>query len=63
MELGKAKTFGIVYEHHRSFANIYSDLDDRRGYENLVGAVFEVGHDLVFLCRFHLAMDHAHSDI
>ena len=62
MELCKAEPFGIFHHHHRRIRHVDTDLHDCRRDEYLDFSAGEPLHDLVFLRRLHLSVQHLYCD-
>ena len=57
VELGEAKSFGMLDDHDRGVGDVDADLDDNGGNENVNPPGLEVGHDRFFLLALYPSMD------
>ncbi len=57
MQLGEAKTLGMLDHHDRGIGNVDADFDHRCRHQDLDAALGEGGHGGVFFRALHSAMN------
>jgi len=56
VELGQAEVVGALDQHDGGIGHIHTDLDNGGGYQNIILAVTEGGHDGILLVGFHASV-------
>ncbi len=63
VKLGKTEPVSSLDDHDGGVRNIDTDLDDRRGDEHIVPALFELTHGALLVFRLHTAMEHGELQV